>query len=115
MYGLALLLFFDRALLMLSNLLFLIGLYILVGLSETIMFFAKKIKGSIALFCGLVFIVTGIKYIGVPLQIYGVYEFFKAYALKFLSYFEFIPFIGPYITRMRQSSSLKKNDDANKV
>ena len=88
-----------------------IGLYVLVGLSETIMFFAKKIKGSIALFCGLVFIVIGLKFIGVPLQIYGVYEFFKAYAIKFLSYFV----IGPYITRMRQSASLKKNDDANKV
>ena len=69
----------------------------------------------IALFCGLVFIVIGLKFIGVPLQIYGVYEFFKAYAIKFLSYFEFIPVIGPYITRMRQSASLKKNDDANKV
>ena len=76
---------------------------------------SKKIKGSIALFCGLVFIVIGLKFIGVPLQIYGVYEFFKAYAIKFLSYFEFIPVIGPYITRMRQSASLKKNDDANKV
>ena len=108
-------LFFDRALLMLSNLLFMIGLYVLVGLSETIMFFAKKIKGSIALFCGLVFIVIGLKFIGVPLQIYGVYEFFKAYAIKFLSYFEFLPIVRPYITRIRQSQSLKKNDDANKV
>ena len=100
---------------MLSNLLFIIGLYVLVGLSETIMFFAKKIKGSIALICALVFLVIGLKYLGVPLQIYGVYEFFKLYALMFLSYFEFIPVIGPYIKKLRQSSSLKKNDDANKV
>ena len=115
LYGMAILLFFDRALLMLSNILFLVGLYILVGLSEVIMFFARKIKGSIALFIGLVFIVVGFKFIGVLLQLYGVYEFFKVYALKFLSYFEYVPVLGPYIRKMRENANLKKNDDANKV
>ena len=88
LYGIGILLFFDRALLLLSNVLFLVGLYILVGLQETIMFFGRKIKGSIALIIGLVFIVTGFKFIGTCVQIYGIYEFFKAYALKFLGYFE---------------------------
>lgn len=115
LYGMAILLFFDRALLMLSNILFLVGLYILVGLSEVIMFFARKIKGSIALFIGLVFIVVGFKFIGVLLQLYGVYEFFKVYALKFLSYFEYVPILGPYIRKMRENANLKKNDDINKV
>jgi uncharacterized membrane protein len=100
---------------MLSNILFVVGLYMLVGLSETIMFFARKIKGSIALACGLVFIITGIKFIGVLIQLYGVYEFFKAYAIKFLSYFEFIPIIGPYIKKIREGASFKKNDDVGKV
>ena len=78
------------------------------------MFFAKKIKGSIALFCGLVFIVIGLKFIGVPLQIYGVYEFFKVYVIKFLSYFEFIPIVGPYNTN-ETICIAKENDDAIKV
>ena len=51
-----------------------VGLYILVGMKETIMFFARKIKGSIALIIGLVFIVTGLKFIGACVQIYGIYE-----------------------------------------
>ena len=92
-----------------------VGLYILVGMKETIMFFARKIKGSIALIIGLVFIVTGLKFIGACVQIYGIYEFFKIYALIFLGYFEWIPIIGPYIRSLRQSTNLKKSDDASKV
>jgi hypothetical protein len=80
-----------------------VGLYILVGLQETLFFFSKKIKGSIALIIGLVFIVTGLKFIGTCIQIYGIYEFFKAYALKFLGYFEWIPIIGNYIHNLRKS------------
>ena len=115
LYGIGILLFFDRALLLLSNVLFLVGLYILVGLQESIMFFGRKIKGSIALIIGLVFIITGFKFIGACIQIFGIYEFFKVYALKFLGYFEWIPFIGPYIYKLRHSSNLKKSDDASKV
>ncbi len=92
-----------------------VGLYILVGLQETLFFFAKKIKGSIALIIGLVFIVTGLKFIGACVQIYGIYEFFKAYALKFLGYFEWIPIIGNYIHNLRKSTNLKKSDDASKL
>ena len=80
-----------------------VGLYILVGLQETLFFFSKKIKGSIALIIGLVFIVTGLKFIGTCIQIYGIYEFFKAYALKFLGYFEWIPIIRNYIHNLRKS------------
>lgn len=79
------------------------------------MFYARKIKGSIALFVGLIFIITGIKFIGVLLQLYGIYDFFKVYALKFMGYFEFIPIIGPYIKQFRAGTNIKKNDDDNKV
>ena len=36
------------------------------------------------------------------------------YAIKFLSYFEWVPIIGPYISRLRKVN-LKKSDDENKV
>jgi hypothetical protein len=114
MYGIGILLFFDRALIMLANLLFLAGLFILVGFSGTIVFFAKKIKGSLALIIGFVFIIIGYKVIGTIIQLYGIYEFFKLYAIKFLSYFEWVPIIGPYISKLRKVN-LKKSDDENKV
>ena len=106
--------FFDRAFIMLSNVLFVAGLIILVGAKETFMFFARKIKGSLALLIGLIFIVIKWKFIGTICQLYGIYQYFKDIALQFLSYFEWVPFIGPFIAKMRKGG-LKKNDDAYKV
>ena len=100
LYGLGVLFFFDRAFLML--------------VSETFIFFARKIKGSLALGIGLIFIIIKWKFIGTICQLYGIFQFFKTYAVQFLSYFEWVPFIGPYITQMRRGS-VKKNDDINKV
>ena len=105
---------FDRAFLMLVNILFVCGLCVLVGFKETFMFFFRKINGSIALLIGLIFIIIKWKFIGVICQLYGLYIFFMIYALQLLSYFEWVPFIGPYIARMRKGS-IKKNDDAYKV
>ena len=114
LYGFGILMFFDRAFLMLGNILFVCGLCVLVGVSETFMFFARKIKGSLALIIGLIFIIIKWKFIGAICQIYGIYQFFKAYALQFLSYFEWIPLIGPYIAKLRKGA-IKKSDDAYKV
>ena len=114
LYGLGILMFFDRAFLMLGNIIFVCGLFIFVGISETFMFFARKIKGSLALIIGLIFIIIKWKFIGAVCQLYGIYQFFKSYALQFLSYFEWIPFIGPYIAKLRKGA-VKKNDDAYKV
>ena len=60
-----------------KKILFLVGMYLLVGFYESLMFFGRKIKGTIAFICGLVFIVVGIKFFGILFQVYGVYEFFK--------------------------------------
>ena len=60
-------------------------------------------------------IIYVLKFIGACVQIYGTYEFFKAYSLKFLGYFEWIPIIGNYIHNLRKSTNLKKSDDASKV
>ena len=49
LYGFGILMFFDRAFLMLGNILFICGLCVLVGVSEAFMFFARKIKGSLSL------------------------------------------------------------------
>ena len=106
--------FFDRAFLMLANILFVCGLCILVGVSETVMFFARKIKGSLALIIGLIFIIIKWKFVGTIIQLYGIFQFVKKYALNFLAYFEWVPFVGPFIKKMR-TGTLKKNDDINKV
>ncbi|MCQ2819999.1 MAG: hypothetical protein MJ252_22255 [archaeon] len=111
LYGIGILLFFDRGLLLLANILFIIGFYILVGFKETVMFFGRRIQGTIALFCGLVFIGIRFKILGVIFQLYGVYVFFKKKLLDLLSYFEFLPIIGGYIRQLRLKTNIKKSDD----
>ena len=106
--------FFDRAFLMLGNLLFIAGLFVLVGSKETFMSFARKIKGSLALAIGLTFIIIKWKFIGTIIQLYGIYQYFKGIALQFLSDFKWVPFIGPYIAKLRKGG-IKKTDDANLV
>ena len=106
--------FFDRAFLMLANLLFFCGIWVLAGFKETLMFFARHIKSTLAIIIGLIFIIIKWKFVGAIIQLYGIFQFVKKYALNFLAYFEWIPFIGPFINKMR-TGTLKKNDDINKV
>ena len=106
--------FFNRAFLVLSNILFFCGVWVLAGFKETFMFFARHVKSTFALIIGLVFIIIKWKFVGAVIQLYGIIQFFKKYAIQFLSYFEWVPFIGPFITKIRKGT-IKKNDDINKV
>jgi hypothetical protein len=63
------------------------------------MFFGRKIKGTIGFMCGLVFIITGVKLIGIIFQVYGIYEFFKSFASKFIVWIEHWPVVGPLIRK----------------
>ena len=98
LYGFGILMFFDRAFLMLGNILFVCGLCFLVGVSETFMFFARKIKGSLALIIGLIFIIIKWKFIGAICQIYGIYQFRDLNTFPWLSSFFRLLLINYYIT-----------------
>jgi len=100
-----------------SNLLFLIGLYLLLGLIQMTAIFNKKIKGTVAYFVGFFLIIISFKVIGVIIQLYSIYEFFKTIAISLLSYFVIIPGIGPYIQRFIENNKgyAKKNDINNQV
>ncbi len=52
-------------------------MFILVGFQESIAFFARKVKGTVAFFCGLFLIVVNFKLFGILFQFYGIYEYFK--------------------------------------
>ena len=78
------------------------------------MFFARHIKSTLAIIIGLIFIIIKWKFVGCIIQLYGILQLVKKYALNFLSYFEWIPFIGPFISKMR-TGTIKKNDDISKV
>lgn len=74
-------LLFDRILLALGNVAFLIGLGLLLGVQKAARFFFRreKWKGSTAYFCGIALIVYGFSFIGFILEMYGIWKLFAAF------------------------------------
>ena len=75
---LGLLLFLDRALLAMGNILFLIGITLLLGPSRTFLFFARKSKwrGTLAFWSGIALIVARWTLIGFLVESYGIFILF---------------------------------------
>ncbi|KAI7071616.1 hypothetical protein KC319_g21946, partial [Hortaea werneckii] len=68
-----LILFFDRALLAMGNILFLVGVTMLLGPQRTFLFFARKQKwrGSAAFWAGILLILLRWTLIGFAVECYG--------------------------------------------
>ncbi|PHH64826.1 hypothetical protein CDD81_3892 [Ophiocordyceps australis] len=92
-------LFFDRAMLAMGNILFLIGLTIIIGPQKTMLFFARKqkAKGTAAFFAGLALILMRWTFIGFLVESYGIVILFGDFLGTFASFARGLPIIGPYI------------------
>ncbi|TQN73143.1 Protein transport protein GOT1 [Colletotrichum shisoi] len=92
-------LFFDRAMLAMGNILFLIGLTIIIGPQKTLLFFARKqkAKGTAAFFAGLALILLRWPLIGFCVEIYGIMVLFGDFLGTIAAFARNIPIIGPYI------------------
>ena len=77
----ALMLFFDRTLLVLANLSFIGGLSFILGLSKTARFFFRREKffGSLMFFVGFGLEVMGWGFFGFLAQLYGIYKLFMGF------------------------------------
>jgi hypothetical protein len=73
-----LILFFDRALLAMGNILFLIGITLLLGPQRTFVFFARrnKWKGTLAFWAGVLLILMRWPLIGFGVEMFGVFVLF---------------------------------------
>lgn len=93
------LLFFDRAMLAMGNILFLIGLTIIIGPQKTITFFARKqkAKGTAAFFSGLALILMRWPLIGFCVELYGIMILFGDFLGTIAGFARNIPVVGPYI------------------
>ena len=80
---LGLIFFFDRALLAMGNILFLVGIALLLGPARTFTFFARRQKwrGSAAFWVGVMLILAKWTFIGFAVECVGIFylfgEFFK--------------------------------------
>lgn len=73
-----LILFFDRALLAMGNILFLIGITLLLGPQRTFVFFARKNKwkGTLAFWAGVLLILMRWPLIGFGVELFGIFVLF---------------------------------------
>jgi hypothetical protein len=92
-------LFFDRAMLAMGNILFLIGLTIIIGPQKTTAFFARKqkLKGTAAFFGGLALILLRWPLIGFCVELYGIMVLFGDFLGTIAGFARNLPVVGPYI------------------
>ncbi|KAI5917720.1 Got1/Sft2-like family-domain-containing protein [Camillea tinctor] len=92
-------LFFDRAMLAMGNILFLIGLTIIIGPQKTALFFARrqKAKGTAAFFAGLALILLRWPLVGFCVELYGIFVLFGDFLGTIAGFARGVPVVGPYI------------------
>ncbi|XP_052434773.1 vesicle transport protein GOT1B isoform X1 [Carassius gibelio] len=110
-------LFFDKALLAMGNIFFVVGLAFVIGLERTFRFFFQKHKmKATSFFLGGVFIVLiGWPIIGVILEFYGFFLLFRGFfpavvsfirRIPVLGYLLNLPFISGYVDKVSESNNM---------
>lgn len=113
MFMLGILFLFDRALIVLGNLSFMVGLVMLIGAKSTLGFFIKKgeaqfnaigkLKGSALFFSGfLVILLLRWTLVGFLLQLYGLFLLFKSFLPFVYDSATKMPVIGRYLSIERK-------------
>jgi hypothetical protein len=82
-----------------GNILFLIGLTIIIGPSKTLLFFARrqKLKGTAAFTLGIALILLRWPLIGFLVELYGIFVLFGDFLGTVLGVARNLPIVGPYL------------------
>jgi hypothetical protein len=82
-----------------KQILFLIGLTIIIGPQKTLLFFARKqkAKGTAAFFLGLILIFMKWTFIGFLVEAYGIIILFGDFLGTIAGFARGLPVVGPYI------------------
>ncbi|KAL0962709.1 hypothetical protein UPYG_G00344320 [Umbra pygmaea] len=103
-------LFFDKALLAIGNILFVAGLSFVIGLERTFRFFFQKHKmKATSFFLGGVFIVLiGWPIVGVVLEIYGFFPVAVGFIrrIPILGSLLNLPFISGFVDKVGESNNM---------
>ncbi|OQD75845.1 hypothetical protein PENDEC_c006G01970 [Penicillium decumbens] len=95
------LMFFDRSLLAMGNILWLIGLILIIGVQKTIVFFTRpqKLKGTAAFTAGVLLILLRWPLTGFLIELYGLFILFGDFLVTIGQFAGNVPVVGPYIKR----------------
>ena len=87
---------FERTLLSLGNLAFMIGLGFLLGPQKTFRFFFRREKkvASTSFFAGFVMVLFGWAFTGTCVEMYGFWKLFSAFLPNVIQSLKFVPGMG---------------------
>lgn len=95
------LMFFDRSMLAMGNILFLLGIPLIIGLPKTLLFFARrqKLYGTAAFFLGIGLILFRWALLGFLVEAYGIVVLFGDFLGTLAGYVGNVPVVGPWVKR----------------
>merc|ERR1711871_172076 len=90
-------LFFDRSLLAMGNILFLSGVVLLVGVGNAANFFfsVSRLPGSICFFLGIAMVLFGWTFFGMMIEVFGFVNLFGNFFPTALMFAKRLPVVGP--------------------
>uniref|UniRef100_A0A8P4GN14 Golgi transport 1Bb n=1 Tax=Dicentrarchus labrax TaxID=13489 RepID=A0A8P4GN14_DICLA len=93
-------LFFDKALLAIGNILFVSGLSFVIGLERTFRFFFQrhKVKATSFFLGGVLVVLIGWPIIGVVLEIYGFFLLFRGFFPVAIGFIRRVPVLGSLLS-----------------
>ncbi|PGG97945.1 hypothetical protein GX51_07057 [Blastomyces parvus] len=99
---LGIMMFFDRSLLAMGNILFLIGLPLILGPSKTLSFFARRQKliGTITFALGILLILFRWPLTGFCVELYGLFVLFGDFLVTLSGFVGSVPVVGPPLKRV---------------
>jgi len=106
-------LFFDRAMLAMGNILFLIGLPLTLGPAKTLLFFSRrqKLRGTLSFAFGILLILFRWPLIGFLVELYGIVILFGDFLATIAGFFGNIPVVGPYIAKGLERVGVGRSND----
>ncbi|KAF2203396.1 Got1-domain-containing protein [Delitschia confertaspora ATCC 74209] len=96
--------FFDRAMLAMGNILFLIGLTLTLGPLKTLTFFTRrpKLRGTASFTLGIILILLRWPFFGFLIEMYGILVLFGDFFATIAGFLGNVPVVGPYIAAALQ-------------